>query len=113
MSQVRTVGKKLKNKTKAELITPKSQDSADGIATGYSLNDRGFEVRVPVRSRIASSQCRLLALGFNKPPIQWTPGAISPEVKRQEHEANQPLPTNIDFKNTRIYTSAPLYAFVA
>jgi hypothetical protein len=35
------------------------QDSAVGIATGYGLDDRGVGVRVPVGSRIFSSQCRL------------------------------------------------------
>jgi hypothetical protein len=35
-----------------------SQDSAVGIATGYRLDDKGSELRVPVESRIFSSSCR-------------------------------------------------------
>jgi hypothetical protein len=34
------------------------RDSVVGIATGYRLDDRGFGVRVPVRSRIFSSPRR-------------------------------------------------------
>jgi hypothetical protein len=36
----------------------KSQDSAGGIATGYGLDDRGIEIRVPVGSRSFSSPRR-------------------------------------------------------
>jgi hypothetical protein len=36
----------------------RSRDNAVGIATGYGLDDRGVGVRVPVRSRIFSSQRR-------------------------------------------------------
>jgi hypothetical protein len=35
-----------------------SRDSVVGIATGYGLDDRGVEVRVPVGSRIFSSPRR-------------------------------------------------------
>jgi hypothetical protein len=35
-----------------------SRDSVVGIATGYGLDDRGVEVRVPVGVRIFSSPCR-------------------------------------------------------
>jgi hypothetical protein len=36
----------------------KSRDSAVGIATGYRLDDRGIEVRVPIELRIFISPCR-------------------------------------------------------
>jgi hypothetical protein len=35
-----------------------ARDSEGGIATGYGLDDRGVEVRVPVGSRIFSSPRR-------------------------------------------------------
>jgi hypothetical protein len=35
-----------------------TQHSTVGIAAGYRLDDRGVGVRVPVGSRIFSSQCR-------------------------------------------------------
>jgi hypothetical protein len=42
-----------------------SRDSVVSIATGYGLDDREVGVRVPVRSRIFSSQCR--------PDRLWSP----------------------------------------
>jgi hypothetical protein len=59
------------------------------IATGYGLDGRGVEVRVPVGSRIFSTSS-IPALGSTQPPIQWAPGALSPGVKLTTHL--QPVP---------------------
>jgi hypothetical protein len=54
-------------------------DSIIGIVTGYGLDHRGVGVLVPVDSRIFYTSSRL-ALGSTRPPFQWVPGALSPEV---------------------------------
>jgi hypothetical protein len=51
-------------------------DSIVGIATSYRMDDRGIEVRVPVRSKIFSTSSRP-ALGSTQ-PIQRILGALSP-----------------------------------
>jgi hypothetical protein len=48
------------------------------------------------------------ALGFTQPPIKWVPG-----VKRQGREADHLPPTNAEVKKMWIYTSIPLYVFMA
>jgi hypothetical protein len=61
-------------------------DSSVGIATGW----------------FHSRQCKIFlfstasrpALGPIQPPIQWIPGAISPEIKRQGREANHTPPSS-------------------
>jgi hypothetical protein len=66
-------------------IIYESRDSAVDVTTGYGLDDRGFEVRVLVGSRIFPSSCRpdwiwgtpsLLFSGY------WRP--LSPGVKQPE-----------------------------
>jgi hypothetical protein len=52
-------------------------------------------------------------LGPTPPPIQWVPGALSPEVRRPGREADHSPPTSVEVKNTWIYTSTPPYAFMA
>jgi hypothetical protein len=92
----------------------RSQDSAVGIATGYGLDDREFGVRVPVGSRIFTSQrhsdllrgpLNLLYNGYL--------GGFSPEVKRPRSETNHSPPTSAEVKKIWIYTSTPPYAFMA
>jgi hypothetical protein len=53
------------------------------------------------------------AVGLTKLPIQWVPGALSPELKRPGREANYSPPTSAEVKNVWIYTSAHPYAFMA
>jgi hypothetical protein len=62
-----------------------SRDSVVGIATGYSLEDRGFGVRVPVASRIFSSPRRrerfwgppsLLSIGYRGPSPRRYSGRV-------------------------------------
>jgi hypothetical protein len=74
-----------------------------GIATGYGLDDRGVEVRVPVGSRILSSPFRPDRLcGPPQPPIQWIPGALSPGS-----EADHSPRASAEVKKMWIYTSIP------
>jgi hypothetical protein len=68
------------------------------------------------RGRISSlgrSRISLIFTSSSQPPIQWVAGILSPEVKRPGHEADHPRPTSAEFNNTWIYTSTPLYVFVA
>jgi hypothetical protein len=48
-----------------------------------------------------------------QPPIQWVLGALSPGVKRQWREADHSPPASAEVKKIWIYTSTPLYAFMA
>jgi hypothetical protein len=86
-------------------IFRENRDSAVGIATGYRLECQGVGVRVPIWSRIFSSSRP--ALGPTHTPCDGLQGAMSPEVKRPEHEANLSPPVSSDFKKTWIYTSSP------
>jgi hypothetical protein len=52
-------------------------------------------------------------LGPTQPPIQWVPGALSPGVKRQGHEAGHPAPTSAKVKKMWICTSTPLDSLMA
>jgi hypothetical protein len=90
-----------------------NDSSVVGIMTGYGLQDREVGVRVPVGSRIFSSPRR--------PDRLWGPpnlhlmgtGDSFPGGKRLGREADHTLPTNVEVKKTRIYTSTPPYAFMA
>jgi hypothetical protein len=92
----------------------RSRDSLVGIATVYRLDGRGIGVRVPLESRIFSSPRR--------PDPLWGPpsllsnghwGALSPGVKRPGPEVDHSSATSAEVKKTRIYTSIPLYVFMA
>jgi hypothetical protein len=52
------------------------------------------------------------ALGSTRPPIKWVPG-LFPGVKRQGREADHSPPTSAEVKKMWIYTSTPLYVFMA
>jgi hypothetical protein len=92
-----------------------SRDSSVGIATGYGLDDQGgggssSPGRVKnVHFSISSSP----ALGSTQPPIKWVAGALPPGVKRQGREADHSPPTSAEIKKMWIYTSTPLYVFMA
>jgi hypothetical protein len=53
------------------------------------------------------------ALEPTQPPIQWVLGISSPEVKRPGRKSNLLLPSNIEVKNKRNYTSTQSYVFMA
>jgi hypothetical protein len=38
-------------------------------------------------------------LGPTQPPIQWVPGALSPNIKRPGREADHSPPSSVDVKN--------------
>jgi hypothetical protein len=87
----------------------RSWDSADGIPTGYGLDDGGFGVRVPVWSRIFfSPRC---------PDRFWGPLSLISNGYRSWSgrgvKLNTHPPTSVDVKETWIYTSTPPYAFMA
>jgi hypothetical protein len=83
-----------------------SRDSVVGIATGYGPDDRGSRI-------FLFSTASIPALGPIQPPIQWVPGALSPEVKLQVREADH-LPTaSSEVKKMWIYTSTPPYVLIA
>jgi hypothetical protein len=82
-----------------------SRDSVVGVATGYGLDDRGVGVRVQVESRnFPFSTSSRPALGPTQPPIQWTPGALSPGVKRPGIETDYSPQTGVEVKKMWIYT---------
>jgi hypothetical protein len=53
-----------------------------------------------------------LRAGWSRVVVR-VPGALSPGVKRPGREADQSLPTSAEIKNPWIYTSTPLYVFMA
>jgi hypothetical protein len=78
-----------------------------GIETGYSLNDQGAGVQIPVGSRIFSTSSGP-SLGPTQAPIQWVP-----EVNWWGRKVDHSHPTSAEVKNMRIYISIPPDAFMA
>jgi hypothetical protein len=85
------------------------------MVTGYGLDDRGVGVRVPVGSRIFFPRHPDRFWGPQKHPVSYpmVPGDLSPGVKRSRREADHSPPTSAEVKKMWIYTSTPLYAFMA
>jgi hypothetical protein len=52
------------------------------------------------------------ALRSAHPPIEWLLWAISVGLKWKGLETDHSPPTNVEVKETRIYTSTPPYAFM-
>jgi hypothetical protein len=52
----------------------RSRNSVVNVATGYELDDRGVEVRVPIESRILFSPLRPYQIWGPPPPIQRVSG---------------------------------------
>jgi hypothetical protein len=65
-------------------------------ATGYVLDDCGMFLFFTAFSP---------ALGPTKPPIQWVPGALSPELKRPGREADHSHLFSAEIKIAWRYTS--------
>jgi hypothetical protein len=96
------------------ILCGENRDGAVGTATGYTLEDGGVGVRVPVGARFFSSPCRPDRFwGQPNPPIQWVPSALSAGVKRPGREADHSPPTSAEVKNTWIYTPTPPCVFMA
>jgi predicted ferric reductase len=90
-----------------------SRDSVVGIATGYGLDDRRVGVRIPVVSRIFTSQRR--------PDRLWSPPNLLsngyrgpfPRLKRPDRKGDHSPPASVEVKKMWIYISTPPYAFRA
>jgi hypothetical protein len=87
------------------LIKQRDWDSSVDIETAYGLGDRAVGVRVSMSFRPA--------LGSTQTPIQWAPGGFFPGVKLPGRKADHSPPASAEVKKMWIYTSTPLYAFIA
>jgi hypothetical protein len=76
-----------------------------GRLSGQSLSPSRGKIFLPSTSRPV--------LGPTEPHIEWVLGVLSLGVKRTEREANHSPQTSAKVKNTWIYTSTPLYVFMA
>jgi hypothetical protein len=86
---------------------------AVGIATGYGLDDREVGLRVPVGARIFTSPCCPDRL-WGPPSFlsSWYRG-LPPGVKRPGSETDHSPPTSSEIKKMWLYTSTPIYVFMA
>jgi hypothetical protein len=76
--------------------------------TGYGLDDEVVGSSSPGRvQNFLSSTSFRPALGSTQPPTQWVPGALFPDVKQQEREADHSSPTSVEVKQMWIYKSTP------
>jgi hypothetical protein len=80
-----------------------SRDRAVGISTGYGLNNRGVEVRVPIGSSIFSSPRR--------PDRLCCPPSLYPMDTGDSFPGGKA--TSAQVNKTRVYTFTPPYAFMA
>jgi hypothetical protein len=91
----------------------RSQDTAGSTTPGHGLDGRGVGDRLPVRARfLSSTRHHRSVLEPTQYPIQCVPAAISPGVKRPGCEADNSSLTNVEVKNTWIYTFTPQYVFM-
>jgi hypothetical protein len=72
-------------------VTEGSQESSVGITTGCGVDSQSSYFLFSIVSGPA--------LEPTEPPIQWVPGALSLEVKRQGREADHSPPTSVEVKN--------------
>jgi hypothetical protein len=75
----------------------KGRDSSVGIATGYGLDDRGFESQQGLGSSLFTIVTRP-APEPTQPPIQWVPGALYLGEKRPRREADHSPPSSAEVK---------------
>jgi hypothetical protein len=78
------------------------------IATGYGLNHREVVVQTPVRVR--SSPLHIVQTGSEANPTSYPKSTVE---NRPEREAYLSPSTSVKVKNRWIYTSTPIYAFMA
>jgi hypothetical protein len=92
----------------------KGRDSSVSIATGYGVDGRGGRSPSPgsVKNFLFSTSPRT-ALGPTQPPMKWVTWPLSLGVKRPGSEADHSPPAGAEVKKIWIYTSTPLYAFMA
>jgi hypothetical protein len=89
-------------------------DSSVGIATGYGLDDQGereFESRQG--KKFSLLHIVQTASGVHPTSYKMGTGGSFPRVKRQGREADHSPPTSAEVKKMWIYTSTPLYVFMA
>jgi hypothetical protein len=72
-------------------------------ATGYSLNDRGDKIRVPVEKYFSPIYVAKTGSGA-QPPAECFLGALSPVANRRGRKSDYSLPTCDGIKNTWTYT---------
>jgi hypothetical protein len=84
-----------------------SRDSSVGITTGHGLDG---PARLPTVQDFPTVHSFQTDTGPTQPPIQWVPGSLSPEVKRQgrqvDHSRLIPRSRKVD-----LYLYSP-YAFI-
>jgi hypothetical protein len=91
----------------------KIRDSVVGIATGYVLDERGVEVRVPVRSRISLLRAVQAVSGVHPASYPMVTEGSFPGVERPDCEADHSTPASAQVKKVWMYTSTPPHAFMA
>jgi hypothetical protein len=88
-------------------------ESAVGIATSCSLDDRGVGVWFPVGSENFFSPRHPDRLwGSTQSPIRWVLGALSPGVKRSGSEADHSSAVSAEVNKIWIYIPPLPYAFI-
>jgi hypothetical protein len=86
-----------------------SRDSSVGIATGYGGGrPGGAGVRIPVGIHIVQTGSVVHPTSY-----KMGTGGSFPGVKRQGREVDHSPPTSAEVKKMWIYTSTPLYVFMA
>jgi hypothetical protein len=91
-----------------------SRDMSVGIATGYGLDDQEGGSSRPGRVK-KNSLLYIVQTGSGVHPTSYPmdTGGSYPEVKRQGREADHSPPTSAEVKELWIYTSTPIYVFMA
>jgi hypothetical protein len=91
-----------------------SLGSSVGIATGYGLDDQGGR---EFESRLGKKFLFLYIVqtgsGVHPTSYKMGTGGSFPGVKPQGREADHSPPTSAEVKKMWIYTSTPLYVFMA
>jgi hypothetical protein len=86
-----------------------SPSSSFGIATGYGLDDRAPGVRFPAGAGNFSLLHRVqTGSEAHRTSYRMGTGAVSPQIKRPEREADHLPPPSAEFKNAWRYTSTPI-----
>jgi hypothetical protein len=91
------------------LYSVRSQDS-DWLWAGRLRGQSSSPGRV--KNFLLSMSSRL-AVWSTQPPIQWVPGLFPQGGKRPGREADHSLPASAEVKKIWMYTSTPLYTFIA
>jgi hypothetical protein len=83
-----------------------TRDSSVGIVvTGYGWTELDFRQDMGIVLYDTASRP---ALGSTQPPIQWVPGDLSLELKRQGREADRSHPSNAEGKEcVELYLHLP------